>query len=80
VMTLALGRFCVALHLSYKLDDLAGQNTASVRCAGINGTGPAKTLMAMDLPTPTPTPRTRTLFLFSSAVVCHPWCHAFEAF
>jgi hypothetical protein len=75
-MTLAFRPFGVALHLSYKLDVLAGQNMASTRCAGINGTGPAKTLMAMNLRTP----RTRTLFLFSFAVVCHPWCHAFAAF
>ena len=29
--------------------NLAGQNMALMKCAGINGTGPARTLMAMDL-------------------------------
>lgn len=36
----------------YKLDVVAGQNMGSKRCVGINGTGLARTLMAMDLQTP----------------------------
>lgn len=54
----------------------AGQNMVSMKCAGINGTGPARTHMAMNLQTTTLTDSCNLSSSFNCLVVfCHLLCH-----